>query len=295
MYPLWSHSDLILLGENLAQKDVALFTDFFARNRFVRKNIPLLITRGVSPADTLEVKTPLEPHSAHAITGMLKIQEKQLGLYVPVNMSDFLEKMATPGIEAVLPQITIEKQGEKSLLKLEGTAVFKDRKMVGSMDEMESRGYRWMQARMIEGGLIIIPSPLDKTKLITLELTRSKATIKPEIQNNTIKMKITIKAEGNFYEQNSEGDILTLENVPKMEALADEEIARQISLCITKAQSLASDILGWGKMVNSQDPALWKTLEKDWPQIFAGMEYDIKVKYELRRTYLTDKSFVFRE
>jgi Ger(x)C family germination protein len=294
-YPIWSHSEVILLGENLAQKDVALFADFFTRNRFVRKNIPLLITRGASPEDILDVKTPLEPHSAHAIAGLLKVQEKQLGLYVPVNFSDFLEKMATPGIEAVLPQITIAKQGEKSLLTLDGTAVFKDRKMVGSLDEMESRGYRWMQARMIEGGIIIIPSPLDQTKLVTLELTRSKATIKPEIKDNTVKMKIAIKAEGNFYEQNSAGNILTLENIPKIEALANEEISRQISLCINKAQYLKSDILGWGRMINSKNPKLWKDIEKDWPQIFAGMEYDITVKYELRRTYLTDRSFVFQE
>ncbi len=295
MFPLWSHSDLILVGENLAQKDLALFADFFARNRLVRKNSPILITRGASPFDVYEIKTPLEPHSAHAIKGILQLQEKQLGIYTPVKFSDFLEKLATPGIEAVLPQVIIDKQGGNSLIKLDGTAVFKDTKMVGSLDELESRGFRWMQKGMIVGGIIIIPSPLDNTKLLTLELTRSKATITPVIENNTIKMKIAIKAEGNFYEQNSTGEILTLENVPKIEALADQEIARQISACITKAQYLKSDILGWGRMVDSKDPKLWKDIEKDWPQIFPGVEYDIKVKFELRRTYLTDKSFVFRE
>lgn len=293
--PLWSHAGIILIGENLAKTDMALFADYQTRTRVVRKNIPVVITRNANPGEVMQVQTPLEPYSALAIDGILRNQEKQLGIYMPVILSDVLEKFATPGVEPVIPQIIIQKEGSKEYLKPDGTAVFRDRKMVGSLNEMESRGFRYVKPGMIQGGIIIIPSPMDQQKRVTLELTRSKASVKPEIKKGIIKMKIELNAEGNYYEQNSTGDVLTLKNIPKIENLANQEIAREITACINKAQSLQSDIFGWGRMIEGSNPKLWKEYEKDWQRIFPGIEYDIKVKFQLRRSYLTDQSFFFNE
>jgi Ger(x)C family germination protein len=267
-YPLWAHSGLMLIGENLARRDTALFVDFFARNRYVRKNIPLVVARAATAAQVYAVQPPLEPYSANAIATMLRIQENQLGIYVPVKFSDFLEKMATPGVEPTAPQISIARQGEKQVLKLDGTAVFRGRKMVGMLGEKESRGYRWLQKGTIQGGFIVIPSPLDSSKQVVLELTRSMSKIRPEIKNKTITIKIDITAEGNYYEQNSAGNILTLKNIPKLEALANQQIAAEITSCINKAQSLQSDILGWGRLVEASDPSYWAQIKDDWPRLF---------------------------
>jgi len=62
-----------------------------------------------------------------------------------------------------------------------------------------------------------------------------------------------------------------------------------------KAQSLNSDIFGWGRIINQSNPALWQQLEKDWPATFPGIQADISVNFDLRRTYLLDRSFEFKE
>lgn len=293
--PLWSHSALMLFGENFAQNDMALFMDFVARNRFVRKNIPVVVTHNATPEEVFKVKPLISPYTSIVIRDMLQAQEVQMGIYTPLTMLELLNEFAVPGIEPVIPMVTIDQSSQPETLKLEGMAVFKGRRMVGILNENESRGYRFMRPHMIQGGVFLIPSPLQPEKWVTLEMSRSQATITPVINGREIKMKIDIKAEGNFYEQGGTGDLFTPAIFKQLEKDGSQEIARQISQCIKKAQALDSDILGWGKILHSSNPKLWQEISAEWEQIFPDVEPQIKVKYEIRRSYLTDTTFVFRE
>lgn len=293
--PLWSHASVLVVGEKLAKKDVSLFLDSFFRNRSVRKNIPVFISRDATPYDLFQTKPILEPHPSSAMKGILTLQEKQMGIYQPVQLKDFEERFASPGVEAVAPMLVIADEAGQEVVKIDSTAVFKGRKMVGCLDETESRGYRFMSPGMIEGGLFLIRSPLDQTRWVTLELSRSQAKIKPVIKGDQIEIKIDIKAEGNFYEQSGTGNLFTREMFIELESLANQEIEREIRMCINQAQLLNSDILGWGSMLNSSNPTLWKEIEPRWDIMFPEVKSKIKVEYSLRRSYLTSKSFVFRE
>ena len=298
--PLWAHAGVIIIGQDLAHADLAQAADFMARNRNVRKTSSLFISKGVSGKECLEASLPIETYSIAGLKKLIRIQEKQLGIYMPVNLDVFLEKLATPGIQPAVPQVTIMEMDGQKMLRLDGTAVFKGRQVVGSLDEVESQGYRFLSPKMITGGLITIHKPGDNSpdsnKLIAIELTRSQAHINPQIKDGKIKkMQIKVEAEGNFHEQNFVGQILTLDDVKKIEELTNEEIKKKMTAAIMKTQGLNSDIFGWGRIIAQKNPALWQSLEADWPVIFAGIEADISVDFSLRRTYLLDKSFEFKE
>ncbi|HZK87261.1 MAG TPA: Ger(x)C family spore germination C-terminal domain-containing protein, partial [Syntrophomonas sp.] len=90
------------------------------------------------------------------------------------------------------------------------------------------------------------------------------------------------------------GNLFTPKIFTKIEQAADQELKRQMAMSIRKAQSLNSDIFGWGYSVYRSDPATWKAIEKDWDQRFPEIPYELNVEFDLRRSYLTDRSFVFR-
>jgi spore germination protein KC len=298
--PLWAHAAVLIWGNDLASTDMAQAIDFIARNRNFRKSALVFVSKGATGWECLDAQVPLEANSSSALKKLITIEEQQLGIYTPVTLDDFLKYLATPGIEPVAPQISIREVGGKKQLRLDGTAVFRDRKLVGSLNEMESRGFRFLSPQRIRGGLIIIPSPLDQDspgndKMISIELTRSQAIVSPEIEDNgIIRMKIDIQAEGNFYEQTFVGDVLTLDNIDKMQTLVDDNISSEIKACIMKAQDLDSDIFGWGQSIYRHDPAIWEQVQNDWPVIFPAVQADITVNFQLRRTYLLDHSFEFK-
>lgn len=292
--PLWSHTQLSINGEALAKKGITPIIDFLVRNRYTRRNNPVVITHNATPEEILNVKPYLEPYTAMAIKRLLRNQEVQLGIYTSTDLNEFLQKLANPGIEPFAPMITIGQVGPEKQILLDGTAVFKGDRMVGSLNEEESRGLHLIQPKTNTGGLFLVPSPLNQENRITLEISRSQAKTIPVIQGQAIHMQIHVKMEGNFYEQGGTDNLFTPEGFAQIEAAAEKELERQINMTIRKAQSLNSDIFGWGYSVYRTDPETWKTIEPEWNQRFPNMPYEVSVKFELRRSYLTDKTFVFR-
>jgi Ger(x)C family germination protein len=293
--PIWAHAGTIVIGEALATKDLGLVTDTLARNKNFRKAANFYVFAGGTVDKCMQAQMPLEPYSVPGLDKMIKNQEQLLGIYFPITLAKFEERLDNPGIEAYAPRVIIKNKN----LALDGMAVFKGRKMVGVLNEKESRGFRFLRPDQINGGLLSVNYPpgsySGNPKLIDVELIRSQAAIKPQIKSDGITMQIKITAEANYYGQNSIDNILTLKDVKQMEAACNRQIASDIQAAVSRCQSLESDVFGWGQKVNRTQPAAWNELKNDWPSEFAGVKTDIKVNLKIRRTFLTNKSFEFRE
>lgn len=292
--PLWFHASTLLLGEDLAKRGITDIVDFLYRSINTRNNTLLVMTRGATAAEVLQVQTPLEPHSAAAIRRILETQENQTGIYVPITVDEFLYRIATPGIDPVLPQVRIIIQGGQKLLKIDGMAVFRGTEWAGELNETESRGFRFLSPKQIRGGLIIIPAPGDETRFVTIELISSQAKAKPILEEGQLRMLVEIKADGNFYDQTSPLPLVNLETFNILEEMTAHQMEKEIYQAVRKAQEYKADIFGWGRLVQINDPALWSQVEKDWPEVFSQIAVDVKVDFELRRTYLTDRSFIIK-
>ena len=298
--PVWPHASVMLIGGDVAQDDLALVADFLARNRNIRKTSLLFIGQGASAQDFLEAEIPIEPYPIAGLRKLINIQEKQVGIYRPITIDKCLKSLAEPGIQPAVPQVVIREVDGKQVLALQGTAIFKDRRQVGTFDEMESQGYRFLSTDMITGGLLSFPPPgeysSDSRKYISVELTRSlaKTTIETE-EGKVKKVLIEVDAEGNFYDQNFAEQILNLENIARIEQATNNEMQKRMTAAIIKAQRLECDVFGWGLLLHQQDPQLWKQVEDDWPRQFSSLETEVKVNFAIRRTYLLDHSFEFAE
>lgn len=292
--PLWSHTQIAVLGGNLCRQNVTYAVDFLARNRFVRKNDLIVVAHKASPEQILSVKPYLEPYTAIAIRNILINQDRQLGIYAPINAHEFLQQLSAPGVEPVVPMVSLHKDGTGEQVLLDGMAVFKKDRMIGQLNEMESRGYFLMRPEVYYGGLFPVHWDKGEEQWLTMEITRSSATVTPQIQQRQIKMKIQVIAEGNFYEQGGRGNLFTGDIFRQIEEACEQELARQLAMSIHKAQSLNSDIFGWGQTISRHEPEVWKTAGPEWEQLFPAIPYELDIRFYLRRSYETDKSFVYR-
>lgn len=292
--PLLSHVQTLVMGEKLAQNDITPLVDFRSRNPEARETTLLFVSKGSSPDEILNTATPIESSSGNGLAKMIKIQERQIGIYQPVEFSDFFTKLTKSGIEPVCPQVAVEKNGDKKLLKLAGTAVFKKDRMVGELSESESRAFRILNPKGAQGGLMIVK--WDEDTLVTMEniriRTKSSALIDKQ---GRLKMKLELKGEGNFYEQTAPANILTISGVEELNRKTEQQIKKDISQCIKKVQLMGSDIFGWGLLFKQQYPAAWHDMSPNWPHYFAQVEPEIHVEFETRRTYLLDQSFTMNQ
>jgi len=305
--PDWTHVQTIVLGENLCRNDLPMTIDFMNRNRNIRPDTNLIISAGTNPKELLFLITSL----GDGFKQLLLVNEFQIGTYVPTTMGEFTYKLMTPGIEPVVPQIIIVEdpiankpagEGDKNAqstdnnkkLLLQGTAVFKGDKMIGSLDEIESRGYRWLNSASKTGGFMLVKSPLNAREYVALEVIRFSSKTSSRFSEDNLKMHLEISAQLSFYEEAGSGELLTPGMIKKLEQAANLEIARQIQSCIHKSQRLNSDILGWGLTVQEYQPNEWKRLASDWNERYPFIEADVSVKTSITQTYLSNKSFNFQ-
>lgn len=292
--PLYEHATSLVIGEKLAWRDLAYIMDDAMRNRRLRPNMFIFVSGGSNAADILETPMPLYPNSGFGLNNAIRLQKTQLNEYQSVTVIQFTKQLLTPGIEPVLPIVEPAKLNGMDTLKINGGAVFKGRKAIGTLSPYEMKGYQWIQNNRLQGGLLTITVP-GYTDQISLELIhmQQKSSISRTSPGN-FKVNIRISADFNFYEQRGAEDILNKPVVQSLQQAANEEIKRQITACIEKAQRMESDITGWGALLYETEPELWAELRGDWPQLYPDIHYSMQIETRILSASMTTRSFPLR-
>lgn len=290
---LFFHSSVILINENLARHGLDTIIDAIARNRNLRGTSNVYVVHNASVQQVFNIKPEITGISAERINDTLTRQEKSLGYYVAVTILDLLNASNTPGIEPVIPVITVVKHDNKDSIALDGMAVFKHSKMVGSLNQQQSQGYRWLKSRNKQGGFILLEHVTPDISSVSLEVARFRSSIRPEISGGKLVMNVFVETGFVFVGQAGTGNLLTEEMRIKLEEMANQEIKKQIVACILKSQALNSDILGYGLQVSRYLPGVWKTTAGEWDQVFPEIASRVEVKSTVKRSLLGRSSFKF--
>lgn len=294
--PLWSHADVFVIGGELARQGLKGLPDFVARNRNIRHDIIVLVSPYNTPEEIFKSSCPLSLCSSRGILRILKLQEKAIGSYVGMDMLHFISRLATPGIDPIAPQVVITKDIKgNNILTIRGMALFHGDKMVGSFNQKESRGYRFLLPQNPQGGIVTLKSPFDNCKFIDLEISRFKSSIKPVKKNEKIVIRLKTEVEFNILGIQAEEEILVMEKINGLEKAAASYIKSDIAACVEKAQKVNSDALGFGQAIYRYMPEEWKKLEGNWEQVYPQIDYEIEVKTKINNTYLTNKVYLPKE
>lgn len=285
----FSHSRVLLIGEGLAKKGVSHILDFYARFHQPRMNSYIMFTKG-DAFDVIKNQPQLESVSAEETRELTKLT---VGL--TVNIKEFLDMMLTEGIEPVAPEFaseplevdTDEKTGNAQAIV--GAAVFKEDKLVGWMNDVETRGILWLRNEM-DMGVITVSMPKDEGGgNISSNIIRTETNLEPTLKNGKIHMSVNTTTEMNVMENASELKLDKSKNIDKLEKEIEKEIKGRIQSVLDKAQKeLKSDIFGFGEAVYKKYPKQWnETYKKEWSEEFPEVEVSIKPEVYVRRIGLT--------
>lgn len=293
--PLYAHARSYVIGEDLARTDLSYIIDSAARSYRIRKSSILLVAKGCNASKIIQTPMCMYPYSAYGLINILRLQKDQLSIYDTVRIDEFMRLLSSPGIEPVIPMVRPAKIANQDTLILDGGAVFKGRKMVGSLNKDEMKGYYWLSHSFTKGGILRVGVPGSPREKVILEVVHAQQ--KTQItdgKQGKPQVEINVNADLNFYEQLSSKDLLNPSMVLRLQKEADAEIEKQIIACIRKAQFLGSDITGWGQRLYASNPQAWAKSGSNWDEIYPNIEYSIKVESRVLSSTLTDKSFSFK-
>jgi len=275
---------IIVIGEEAAKMGIGPLLDLFNRDQEDRRTRFLFIAHGKAK-DILEAEHAQEKLPAKAIESLAKATASTSQI-PKIITHDTLKTIASKTSAPFIPGIELVEQTNnekiKKKIKLEGTAIFKEDKLIGWMDKKETRGLLWILGQ-VKSGVLMVKSPGDENKYVGLEIIRASSKIKPNLMNNQLVVNVKVTETGNLSEQLSEVHLTTPERFQQLEEKQKAAIHDEINAAIVKAQiELGVDVFKFGEAIHREFPQEWKELKKNWDREFTNLDINVEVDANLR-------------
>ncbi len=290
----FNHNKIIIIHENVAREGVLSILDIFVRDLEGRGLTLLSIARGGNAREILDI----EPEGIEKIqaSSLEKIMENYQYTMKSskVNLNGYYMKELEEGINPIVG--ILQKVDHK--VKLMGVAIFKKNKLIGNLNEIETRGYHWVIGEM-GNATISIPSLKHEDELVQIEMIGGNSTIKPFLNGDKISFTINSQVEVALAEQQSKKQFDPVENLKYLKQVEEkikEFIENEMTTAIEKVQKeYQTDIFGFGRQLHKSYPREWGEVKENWDEIFSNSPYTITIDVKIKHTGLIQGSFSSEE
>lgn len=292
------HTEARFYTERLAHKDVSKVIDFYLRDHEARQNPYMVVVKGSRPELIYSCASGMSDNMGTYIAKMARTQMKTTAEAVFVKTLDFIKDYYEKGKQPIMGTVEIikntaagiennknssEKDGSEYLLQYKGLAAFKENKLVGYMDGIETRAYNIVVGNFNSAYIKVSTKPQsDNRKGSTvLEVISSNPKIKVSYDKKAnidimVNMDIVIAQEMDAI------NIQSKEVKEEIEQAFEALLEGQILKAVEKAQNeFKSDIFGFGRQLHIQNPKQWDRVKEYWDEVFSAAEVNVEVKAKI--------------
>lgn len=289
------HVRIVVVGERVAREGIYDVIDLVSRTPQLRANVWLMIAKDKKASDVLQIRSGIENIQASYLEGIIKGKKINTEI-TAVQALGIIKKIEGEGINPVTgafriiteekPQVEGKSSHVKESIILSEAAVFNKDKLVGYLNEVETRGFNIIAGKT-KSSAVRVPSNNDESKYTSIVIKKVKSHIKPYVINGKISFDINVKVIGDIWEVPDNTNILNQEEIYKINDKFRKVIENSINKCAYKTQKeLKTDILGFGSTLNSRYPKEWKKVKDQWDKIFVTMPYTVSVETNIKNTGL---------
>lgn len=281
----FGHTQLLVLGEDMAKRGVGPVLDYIQREINMRRTIWVAVAHGEAK-NIMEAQPSLAPIPAVGVVGTLGLQQAYSQGF-PIRFGDFITQIAVPTAGAIAPIVQLVKNvpedEEAEEQEIKRTAVFQEDKLIGTLDEIETKGLMWLNGQ-IEDATIQVQDPVDDQYHVNLDIVRARVDKRAVVKDEKLVLQVRVTSEGRFASQTGPHDLTTPANIKSIERSMATVIEERMKSAMKKSQQLNVDIVEGGVRVSKDLPRVWKELEGDWDHYFPQMELEVAVRALIRKT-----------
>jgi spore germination protein KC len=280
--PYFGHMEVVIISQEIAKDGVIEILDFLNRDAEPRLTIDLLVSKEKTAKEILKTQSTTTEIRSFEIYEMLDAQ-KYLSKSPKVEVYQFINELPCEGSSPFLPAIRITETAGIKTMELSGTAVFKEDKLIGFLDEEESKYFLFIKDN-IKGGVFALENlPSVNDVNISFEIFQNQTEVKPVYSDGGLSMNIETKTQMTLAEQGTELDFTSERGRLTIKKEMEESLKANIQKVIQRVQKdFAVDIFGFGSIVNAEMPSLWKEIGRDWNDIFVDLDVNVNTIIEIR-------------
>jgi spore germination protein KC len=295
----WVHSKVIIVGEEMARQEFAKLLDYLSRNREIRYNCNVLVTQGTA-FDMMQVPADIEKNLAKELEGLIMNADEWSKSYVS-DIKEFLVSSSSVYSSIITARVGHHTSGMDTfstsreeyrkmnpgtkylgIAFLEGTAVFKEEKLVGWLSGEETRGYRWIMGKVKPG--VVVAGTFSDGYEMAMASSKTESRIKVCCNDGVPTARVKLNVEGRIVEHVTEKEPEKKEHMEKIESIFAEVIKGEMESAVRKAQQYNSDIFDFLEHACMANSPARKRFEQDWDNIFPNLQVEYDVEVTIQRT-----------
>lgn len=311
-----AHTTTVLVGEEMARGGLKEVLDFLDRQQEFRRSTFILITRGPAREVLILAQGGLEATLGREIVGLSKWAKVSGFGFIPTIHDIFME-LSGGAAAALIPVLELSPQPFPPIIgkataggatsggsgpqgggrppepeivrtvRLNGAGLFHHYKLVGWLDERQTRGWAWVR-NQVRRAILELECPEDKSK-VSVEITEARGKAQVQTQNGQLRGTIKVKVEGNLLEQQCFHDFTREEAIKLLESQMAAAVAEEINSAMAQAQKAGTDVFDFGGALSRKEPRMWKQVQTRWDEEFKKLPFTVQVEAKLRRTGLTGR------
>ena len=300
-----AHLRMVVFGEDVAKEGIQNILDYFARNYEFRTDFYLVVAKNATAKEVLSILTPIEVIPGLDLYNSLKMAAKEWAPIKSVRIVELINSIIADGKNPVLTGIEVsdgqispkstdvlQQSGGYQLLKYTCLGAFNNDKLVGWLDEDESKGYNYLAGNVKS---TIEYAYFDDVK-ITFNIISAKSKTKVYLLDGKPAIEVDIKIKHNIENVAGELDVSSEENKKVLNEILANKIKFLCEKTLDKAQNeLRTDIFGFGEAIHRKYPKVWEEYKKNWDNEFPDLPLDIKVEAEINQLGQIKKPLFLKE
>ncbi|MEK5207037.1 MULTISPECIES: Ger(x)C family spore germination protein [Psychrobacillus] len=286
------HLRVVVISEELAKEGIATTVDFLSRGWELRSDFYMIVSKGRDAKEILNVQTSLEQIPSNELYNILHTSEANYSSTVAVNFFELKTNLERDGKEGVLTGVEIlgdpkkgsSKQNVEMIIpdakiKFKELAVFKKDKLVGWLDEQESRGFNEATNQVKRTiGLVTCPDGGE----VSIHTKKYNSKIKSKTMSNNPEIEIKVNIVANLGEVSCDIDLTKEKTIEMLQKEYEKVVKKEIQETIKVVQQkYQSDIFGFGAAIYKSNPQQWKKVKANWDEIFAELPVSVEVKVQI--------------
>jgi spore germination protein KC len=285
----WSHIQMILIGEEVARSPkFREILDFFYRDDEPRLMNHISITNGKA-GPYLNGKTLIENSNGRTLVDIQRIATRFTAKIPEMTLRELILKVQSEVSTALIPYVERGKKDDKSS-EYTGGAVVLNKKMVGFLPSEEVQ-YYMLAVNKVRNAVISIPTD-SKSTAEAFEIIQSSAKISTRLEDDTVKVKLSLAVSGTVREiTHSRMD--TTEETKQYELHIADTIRSRTEKMLLSLKEMKADAIGIGNRISKLHPRVWKEMKPEWQEQFEKVEYEIDVKVTIINTGLDTGHTIF--
>ncbi|SFM08520.1 spore germination protein KC [Paenibacillus sp. 1_12] len=298
-----SHIRVLILSEELAREGIGKVLDLLSRDPEMRTDFYVLIAKNTNADNVLRVLTPMEKIPSMNLFSSLETSSKMWAPTTTFTLDELISQLVTEASNPVLTGVMIKGNSDKGgrkenieeidpsvKLTFSGLALFKKDRLVGWLNEPQSKGYNYIMDKMKStASLLHCPDGGN----IVIETVRSHTKVKSRIENGEPVIDIHMKSQANIAEVACELDLKDPSTYFMLQDKLEKKFVEQMKECVHVMQTkFKTDVFGFGHTIYQYQPQYWKKLSSKWDEEFSHVKVNYKSEVRLWNNGSTSDSFI---